>query len=349
MIYGIIYKYTSPSGGIYIGQTINTIEKRKTQHIHDVKCGSTKIFHNAIRKYGIETFKQEILQEAYSKEELNSLEIYYIEKYNSYYKNNTNGYNMTIGGEGANGYIRTENDKQKLSLALKQYYIDNPQVLSEMSERTKEHNKKNPEKLIQHSQHMKYIMNLPENKNRSTNTFKKFRDENPDAISIQQKEIWAREGYKEKMSNTQKEYLENNPEEKQKRIDRLKKSVIDNPGNHSKFMKELSNRPEKKEKFKILIFNDREKNAEKYKIANEKKKEKMNTQEFKEKMSLLKRKTLNIFEVFDKDGNLLGEFDNTIDCIKILKLPKSPSIVKCLNNKLSQSCGYKFKYKSINS
>lgn len=343
MIYGIIYKYTSPSGGIYIGQTIN-IEKRKHQHIRDANTGSTKIFHNSIRKYGIEEFKYEILHEAFSKEDLNELEIYYIEKNNSYYKNG-NGYNMTIGGEGANGYSFTENDRQKLSSSLNTYYINNPQVLLEMSDRIKEYNKIHPEKAENHSLFMKQFANLPENINRSMNTFNTFREENPEAASIQQKEIWLRDGYKEKMSNTQKQFLENNPEEKQTRISRLAQYRIDNPENHSKMMKEISSTPEKKEEFKNMIKNDKENFPEKYDKAREKQKNTMNTPEFKENMSQKKRKILPIFECFDKDESLIGEFNNTIDCIKKLNLQKPPSIVLCLNNIIKQSCGYKFKYK----
>jgi len=44
MVYGIIYKYESPSGGIYIGQTIKSIEKRKIQHINDTKMVLIKYF-----------------------------------------------------------------------------------------------------------------------------------------------------------------------------------------------------------------------------------------------------------------------------------------------------------------
>lgn len=344
MIYGIIYKYRSPSGKNYIGQTINLFEKRNRQHINDAKNNSNKIFHISIRKYGIENFEYEILQHAFSKEELNKLEIYYIEKYNSYYKNG-NGYNMTLGGEGANGYIPTKEDREKLSLSLKDYYISNPEVLKKMSERTIEYNKNHPEKMINHSNFMKEYNKILENKERIIKTFTKFREENPESVSIQQKKIWEREGYKEKMSNIQKSYLENNPEEKNKRIERLRKSYDENKEKHIKYMKEISNTNEKKDAFKNLIKNDRELNPEKYKKINEKKKEKMNTQEFKENMSKIKRKILNDFEVFDEYGNLLGEFNNTIDCIKKLNLSKHPSIVLCLNNKIKQSCGYIFKYK----
>lgn len=344
MIYGIIYKYTSPSGKIYIGQTKYTVEHRIKQHINDANNGSTKLFHIAIRKYGIETFNYEILNEAFSIEELNKLEIYYIEKYNSYYKNG-NGYNMTIGGEGANGYIFTENDRQKLSGSLKKYYINNPQSLIEMGERTKEYNRLHPEKQIKHSQFMQTYMNLPENKERTRNTFKQFREKNPNAISIQQKEIWKKDEYRELQIRKHKEYDEMHPEDKLKRIDRLKQSAKDNAENHSILMKQLSCTPEKIEEFKNLIKTDRENYPEKYDKAKEKRKDTMNKPEFKENMSKIKRKILKEFEVFDKDGILIGEFNNTIDCIKQLNLPKPPSIVLCLDNKIKQSCGYTFKYK----
>jgi hypothetical protein len=167
MIYGIIYKYTSPSGHIYIGQTTNSPEMRRYQHNRNAKLGSNTLFHIAIRKYGIDNFKYEILQEAFSKEELNKLELHYIETYNSCYFNGS-GYNMA-------------------------------------------------------------------------------------------------------------------------------------------------------------------------------------SKEYNEYMSKKNRKIYNVFEVFDKNNNLIDEFDHPIDCIKKLNLPKTTSIVLCLNNKLTHSHGYKFKYKLINS
>ena len=142
-VYGIIYLHKSPSGGIYVGQTIFSIDDRKKQHIEDANRGSPYIFHNSIRKYGIDNFTSMIIAVAYSKEELNDLEIYYIEYYNSYYKNddgtnNEKGYNMTIGGEGSNGYIYTDEDKLKLSLSLKKYY-SNPDNRKKNAERQREY------------------------------------------------------------------------------------------------------------------------------------------------------------------------------------------------------------------
>lgn len=57
--------------------------------------GNYKIY-NAMNKYGKENFICEILEENVPIDDLNSKEIYYIEKYDSY----INGYNSTKGGDG---------------------------------------------------------------------------------------------------------------------------------------------------------------------------------------------------------------------------------------------------------
>lgn len=100
---GIIYRYTSPSGKSYIGQTINE-NKRKSQHIANSKNINSKYYHLlfyvAVRKYGFDSFNYEILytiisdDHEYVHKTLDNVEVYYIGKYNSYY----NGYNCTIGG-----------------------------------------------------------------------------------------------------------------------------------------------------------------------------------------------------------------------------------------------------------
>ena len=72
----------------------------------------------------------------------------------------------------------------------------------------------------------------------------------------------------------------------------------------------------------------------------------MNTVSFKQNMSIKKRNILNIFQVFNQNNELLGEYDNTVDCKRELKLHDNTSIKKCLDGKLQQSCGYIFKYKN---
>lgn len=102
---GIIYKYTSPSGKAYIGQTYQEEFKRKNDHRYDATYENGTSynypFYKAIRKYGFDAFKYEVLItiEEENLEDLrirlNELEIYYIGKYDTY----NNGYNLTIGGQ----------------------------------------------------------------------------------------------------------------------------------------------------------------------------------------------------------------------------------------------------------
>lgn len=90
---GFIYKITNKvNGKSYIGQTRYTVEFRWRQHQHKV---DNTYFHNAIHKYGADNFTVETLEEC-DFEKLNSREIFYIAKFNTFY----DGYNSTIGGEG---------------------------------------------------------------------------------------------------------------------------------------------------------------------------------------------------------------------------------------------------------
>lgn len=92
----IIYKYTSPSGKVYIGQTINEVA-RKARHKREAIYRNTK-FYTAIRKYGFNTFQYEVLySEVFNENDkeyifslLNDKEEYYITLYESVEK----GYNM---------------------------------------------------------------------------------------------------------------------------------------------------------------------------------------------------------------------------------------------------------------
>lgn len=76
-----IYKYTSPSGGVYIGQTYKTIEERAGNdgyyyRILNKKTGRflQPAIGDAIMKYGWDNFKKEILYEDLDSEEADKLE-----------------------------------------------------------------------------------------------------------------------------------------------------------------------------------------------------------------------------------------------------------------------------------
>ena len=113
---GTIYKLTSPSGKIYIGQTTNLKDRKRCLYNINKYYSGHKL-DNAIKKYGIENFKYEILVQIEMedkfllREHLDVLESQYIEKYNSY----NNGYNMTLGGSGSKGCFQTEESRKKIS------------------------------------------------------------------------------------------------------------------------------------------------------------------------------------------------------------------------------------------
>lgn len=80
------------NGKIYIGQSVH-IKARFSAHKSEARNGNTRPLYNAIRKYGVENFSFEVIEEC-SKEKLNEREIYWIKKYDSFH----NGYNLTPGG-----------------------------------------------------------------------------------------------------------------------------------------------------------------------------------------------------------------------------------------------------------
>lgn len=102
---GYIYRITNLiNGKIYIGQT-NNFKRRVSQHKYD----SQKIdnyLYRSIRKYGLENFAFEIIEEA-PLTQLNELETAYISKFNSYEK----GYNLTTGGDNNTSAANKANSK----------------------------------------------------------------------------------------------------------------------------------------------------------------------------------------------------------------------------------------------
>lgn len=98
-----IYKITNQiNGKCYIGQSVK-IERRwyneKTRAFNPDSNEYNYPRSQAFRKYGLENFKFEIIEECLM-EELNEKEQYYIKYYNSLVPN---GYNLTLGGSNSAG------------------------------------------------------------------------------------------------------------------------------------------------------------------------------------------------------------------------------------------------------
>ena len=102
-----IYKYTNiVNGKVYIGLSTN-VDKRENYHYeatYNENDGRYKNhLYSAMRKYGYDKFKFEILEEC-PKEKLRERERYYINLYQS--NDREKGYNLTQGGEHGEHYTR---------------------------------------------------------------------------------------------------------------------------------------------------------------------------------------------------------------------------------------------------
>lgn len=107
-----IYKTTNLiNGKIYIGLSTKLVEESESYY------GSGNSILIAIKKYGKENFKKEILErDIEDRDYLCELEIFYIAKYNSAKRGI--GYNLTHGGDGALGLEFTQERRDKISNAL---------------------------------------------------------------------------------------------------------------------------------------------------------------------------------------------------------------------------------------
>lgn len=113
----IIYKITNNiNNKIYIGQTVRTLEERVAEHKRKRKLLISKAF----RKYGIENFKIEIIDEAKTIEELNDKEFNWIKFYNCI---TPLGYNQCEGGGNTLGYHHKEESKKKMSKKKSEMYL----------------------------------------------------------------------------------------------------------------------------------------------------------------------------------------------------------------------------------
>ena len=114
----IVYKViNSINNKIYIGQTIHSLNYRKSQHISSSKNKNRhhSHLHNALKKNGVDVFIWEIIRICNNIEELNAFEQYYILYYNSVEK----GYNLKMGG--LNSY-HSQETKDKISKKSLAYY-----------------------------------------------------------------------------------------------------------------------------------------------------------------------------------------------------------------------------------
>lgn len=317
--YGVVYKTTNLiNGKIYIGKTIKTGNK--------LKCyfGSGVSIIHAIKKYGINNFKKDIMAEASSEDELNALEIYYIKEYNS--MDIKIGYNILQGGEGFNSKTASETSKkmwrnpvfrEKISKSIKESY-KNPEIkarkkiiMEEISRRDDVNLKKSiaSKKMWEDEAYKKKVSNLIK--------ISKNTEESKRGTSLFQKEYKNREDVKREASKKQKERM-SNPDIREKM---------------SKFMKEFANRPEQKEKQSVLSKKiwDNEELREKRSIA----------------MSGGKNPAAKKIIATNTKTNEQIIFDSGVDCAKYFN--KSNSLICAIlsNRKPNKFIDWNFSYSHI--
>lgn len=225
---GIIYRYfLTNEKGIemsYVGQTCSEKKRRSDFMNVNIPYGGKRI-ENARRKYTPYMFSYEVVESVECKtieersELLNRMEIYYIDFFNSFRK----GYNNTIGGGGAKGYLHTDEYKKwqsdkskelaknplyrvKISNGIKSFYDNNPNARTKKSEEVKTRYKGTEARAITSMAHKKSHAANPE---RAKNQAKKLSKtcstvEGRKRMSETIKNAWQTSEYREKYSKSKK-------------------------------------------------------------------------------------------------------------------------------------------------
>lgn len=144
----LVYKITNKiTNKAYIGYTKSTLNDRLNTHFKDAKKykGNSRKFYNSIQKHGTDCWTAEVLYENLTTKQAKELEIKSIAKFNTY----NNGYNSTLGGDGNNGIIMSDESNRKRSKALKGIAKDYDRMLG------KTHTKETKQKIAQAHKGMK--------------------------------------------------------------------------------------------------------------------------------------------------------------------------------------------------
>ena len=358
MTFGYIYKIEFPNEKVYIGLTFQSLTQRYYEHKRGAKnITNTRLLYKALRKYDmVDTFELIEVDTAETIDELCEKEIEYIQIYNSYYKNE-HGYNMTLGGEGCNGYVFTDEVKQKMSEIKKQLHIDNPDAGKQHGERMKKHYEDNPEERDKMSEIKKqHNINNPDAGKQHGERMKKYYEDNPDA--------------RKQLSEKKKQHFIDNSDARKQHGERMKK-YYKTPGaieKHTERMKQrFIDNPELRKQMSETTKQSHIDNPEiRVKISESVKQHFIDNPEIRKKMSEKKKqhyidnpeaiyKTLDArgfnkpFDIFTTDGTFVKTFTYQIDARKYLQteynITKNIDISCVLGGRQNSCAGFVFKYK----
>lgn len=117
-----LYIHECPNTKKYIGITQQDVKKRWNYGNGYKSC---VLFYKAIKKYGWNNIKHEILYDDLTKDQAEQLEIELIAKYKTNQKEF--GYNICSGGNGTPNHIVSDKTKEKISIRTKEA-MDNEKV-----------------------------------------------------------------------------------------------------------------------------------------------------------------------------------------------------------------------------
>ena len=204
-MYGYIYMTTNKvNNKKYIGM-------HKSEKFDETYFGSGKKFYEDFKKYGKSNFDCIMIDTADTENELCEKEIYYIEKYNAVESNEF--YNIHYGGHGGDNYShKSDEEKEELKRVWRERLsgVNNPMYGRDWREG------KSDEELKRHKEKISWAV-----KKRYENYEERKR------TSEKSKEVWSRQGFKDKMSELHKG--ENNgmygKRHSQSSLDKMKKTV----------------------------------------------------------------------------------------------------------------------------
>lgn len=117
----VIYKITNLlTNKSYVG-------KHVTKNINDKYMGSGKVLKQSLKKYGIDNFIKEIIEECENEDIMNQREIFWISQLNTFLPN---GYNINVGGKGGDNFTHNPN-KELIRLKIIESKRNNPNLFSE--------------------------------------------------------------------------------------------------------------------------------------------------------------------------------------------------------------------------
>lgn len=310
-----IYKITSPTSKIYIGQSNNICYR--IYFYKNIRCKGQPKLYNSIIRYGWNAHKFEIIHEC-SEFELNDLEKYYIKLYNTF--DTKHGMNLTNGGR---KYKLAKESKLKISINGKGNNLgkklsnDHKLKIGE-SHKGKKHSEEHKQKI---SESRKGKKQSEETKlkigaaNKIANLGKKLSEETKLKIGESNRGKKQSEETKQKISKSNKG-KKRSEEHKQKISESNKHRIIT-------------------EETRIKLRNRIYSEERRAKISNSLKNNKRNlgkkaTKETKELLIKLRTKT---YEIYNQNNELLYKFRGNIRTeLKELKLPKEPFCNTYKNN-----------------